>query len=67
MVDSPAYPHILTDGQAVVIKGKRTTPVFLVGRLVAIQPVRVLQYQTTPLSPASCRGDPVWSPAVLAL
>jgi len=42
VVDSPAYHDILTDEQAVVIKGKRTTPVLLVRRLVVVQPVRVL-------------------------
>jgi len=41
VIDCPAYHDRLTDGQAVVIKGKRTTPVLLVRRLVAVQPVRV--------------------------
>ncbi|MBE7512283.1 MAG: hypothetical protein HS103_05635 [Anaerolineales bacterium] len=44
VVDSPAYHDILADGLGGGdLKGKRTTPALLVRRLVAAQPVRVLQ------------------------
>ncbi|MBE7514163.1 MAG: FAD-binding oxidoreductase [Anaerolineales bacterium] len=64
-VDSPAYHDILADGQAVAIKGNRTTPVLLVRRLVAVQPVRVLQSIMTTLADTLTTYAPHLPPALI--
>ncbi|HRE49494.1 MAG TPA: hypothetical protein PLD47_17345 [Aggregatilineales bacterium] len=43
MVDSAPFQDILADGLVGGDQGKRTTPVLLVRKLVAVRPVRVLQ------------------------